>query len=365
MKKRILILTAAMLLTGCAKGATPLKKGSADEKVELQGGLKLTSVKNIYEFPEKEYQHITLMGNAVKTANIESLYEFTPKATVYDYTSRLDELGSALIEDYDSSLWEITEDTSPNAIYEIVAAEYPDGGGILVGNNTFIYPLDVYQRMGDVESDSLMYFSPYSDNFPEGTMSEVQSFAEKIFSAMGWENPVCSGAKYYEDKNAWVLDYSQRPFGLPFSLFGHRYDNGASGNVLTDQTSETAPVFEMIVGYSEKEGMFFRTSWVNYDNCEITKSYDKGVSLESALEFVDNNIAKNSNYDLLNAELKYLIYRKETQTLENGNKVSQLSAAPVWEFELENPVQNRNYLCIINAVDGSYSFVKAKERETQ
>ena len=50
MKKRILILAAALMLTSCAKGFTPLNKTERDKNDELFNGLDKDGVKDMREY---------------------------------------------------------------------------------------------------------------------------------------------------------------------------------------------------------------------------------------------------------------------------------------------------------------------------
>ncbi|MGN0633616.1 MAG: hypothetical protein ACI4JW_07065 [Oscillospiraceae bacterium] len=133
----------------------------------------------------------------------------------------------------------------------------------------------------------------------------------------------------------------------------------SAGNVASDEFNNIGFYGKCSVVIGKDGGFLIYINQFYLDPKDITEEYDTAITFDSALEFIDKNLAENSSYTVKNADLQYMLVMQEIESYDK-NKVYGLKAVPVWVFELINYQENQRYCSVINAVSGDCSFVKVK-----
>ena len=361
MKKRILILTAVMLLTGCAKGFTPLSKTERDKNVELNENFRYSVVSDLGKYENKEYKHLAIENCAISNISVSTLYEFEARINT-ENLNHLDDIGKVFFEmEYDPDKWEIKKinygtEEAPN---EHSIATYSE-------NNLFLQcaATTLKYQSGNISfTTNILPPDMYIEEYPLTKQREAQDIIDRLFSAMDKNPPEFYGAVYLEDMKAWEFDFRQNIEGLTITDIGFRRNN-QPGNVESEEFSNISYYGKCSVLIGESEDLSVIINQYYFDDTDKTEKYDEAITLESALEFIDDNIADNSEYTVKNVELQYMLVMHEVKT-DEGNSANALKAVPAWVFEIMNNSEKQRYGCVINAINGDYSFVKLNGENEQ
>lgn len=361
MKKRILILAAALMLTSCAKGFTPLNETERDKNVELNENFDYSAVSDIGKYENKEYKHLSIDNGAIKDSSVSSLYEFEAKINT-ENLNHLNDIGKVLFDsEYDTNKWNIKKinygtEEAPN---ERSIATYLNEKKILQCSATTL------TFKSGKSSFMAKAFPPdvYRNDYPPSEQKKAKDLIDRLFYAMGKTPPEFYGAVYLEDMKAWEFDFRQNNEGLTITDIGFRRNN-QPGNVESEEFSNISYYGKCSVSISESEDLSVFIDQYYFDDTDKTEKYDEAITVESALEFIDDNIANNSEYTVKNAELQYMLVMHDVKT-DEGNTAKALKAVPAWVFEIMNNSEKQRYGCVINAVNGNYSFVKLNGEEEQ
>ena len=188
------------------------------------------------------------------------------------------------------------------------------------------------------------------------TLESVKAQAEKLIwlfdDSIGAEHSTLNGIYYHTDKDVIEFDFKQtineiEISSVPYTLGSYSYD------IYSEELKRSQGLGRKSVFVNSNEDYYIDINSPHIA-AEPTEKYDEIITLDSALEYLDNNLAVNLNYDMVGAELKYLAVTESTDSEKNT------AALPVWEFQLINHTEKQRYVCQINAVSGESSFVKVK-----
>ncbi len=349
------ILLTLIMLSGCAKGFEPLEHKVRDKAAELNEGFEYSAVHDIWKYENKRYDHLSIEENAYNENKQEMLYDFDVKVNT-DNLKYVDNIGKILVgEDYEHDKWNIE---TFNYGTEEETKEY----------STATYRSEDFQLICD--STSLMYIpkgksfdieilppDTYDEAYPEAFAENAVEIINRLYKAMEKTPPEIYGAVYLEESDLWEFDFRQNVNGLSVTDISFRRVDSA-GNIVSDEFNNIGfyGKCSVIIGKDGEFSVYINQYYL--DTKDITKEYDTAITLDSALEFIDENLAKNSNYTVKNADLQYMLVMQEIESADK-NKVYGLKAVPVWVFELINYQENQRYCSVINAVSGDCSFVKA------
>lgn len=354
MKKRILILASALLLTGCAKGFSPLSQHS-DSKPDISGEFEYKPISEIYDIPkDAEFDRLTLEDGCIIKSDIDGVYKLNARIDKYDFQAYTEEIGKAFVgNDYRSDNWKYHEDEIADDIV-IRTAEYitDDYSFTLRCNNSagFVYSdSNMNTAFRGKSGEYLRNGASFKWKNGETAIIDIKVFDELIDSfnkAIGYNGTTEPDVIYKEENDMLIYDYKQKLYGLRICNMQDTVTEIQQVDLRSDEFKK-ASGFGNIRYVTDSDGHFKLELTGPYLSAETEEEYDSIISLDSALRFFDELIADNSGYILKNAELKYLLIK------ENDH----YSSVPVWEFVLQNKAERKTYGFVLNAITGEYSFV--------
>lgn len=354
MYRKIFILLLSILLTGCAKGFTPLKRLGRDTNIKLNESFKYAPISDIFEHENREYEHLIIDDNAFNDKKINALYDLEVKIAA-DNLKHLDDIGDVFFgEDYSPEKWAVqtTDYGTEESPYEHSSAAYlTDEYTLSCDSSTLMYLCDTINFDVDL-------FPPdaYREDYPKSQAEKAKEIINKLYQAIGKTPPEFYGAVYLEGSNTWEFDFRQNIRGLNVTDIAFRR-NDTPGNIISDEFANLSFYGKCSVFINEKGDLSVCINQYYLNESDINAQYDTAIALDSALDFMDKNIAANSNYTVKNAELQYMLVMHEVEG-DDKNKSYALKTAPAWVFELVNYTEDQRYCCVINAISGDHSFVK-------
>lgn len=359
MRKTILTLTlAALLLTSCAEVPENIKNDSSNISVQNR---------NSDDVDLSAYKHIYETENTLLFPHIpETVYRFDVKWSSESYADKYDEIGKAFVSNYDASRWESSTDPMDNAVYKNYIFEDSAASLGCSSNESFFYisdsSLEVSFDLPDriqVSPEDMERKFVLSDG-SEITLSKAaevaDSYMNKLNSAVGKETSGFNSISYSSAGRILVFDYLPKVYGLQLSTIGLQIDlNSISGKLLSNS-----------LAFSKRKAMIYSGS----EECAIESFLstaipsnearcDEVLTLNEALELFDKSAAPNVRYELLSAELKYIVTCDEIKP----NVPIKQYAVPIWELILYNMTQEQRYICAIEAQTGEISLARIKKQQ--
>lgn len=366
MKKRIMILAAALLLTGCAKGFTPIENSekNTDENVRLNSDFLYADIEEALNHnSENNYEHFRILDGAVETFEMNNVCKMQLTFDTVDYLTNVDLIGTELLgEKYNKNGWSIYEHKpDPDNDLTLRDGSYSGSGfsGIFTAsdNAVFIFSsksFDVsHPGTFGYKITELDYDFFKTDSL---TLEDAKAQAEKLIwmfdDSIGVEHSDLNGIYIHNENKVIEFDFKQNINNCEISSVPYSY-GAYTGGIASEDLQNASALGRKSVFFNADGSYYVDINSPHFDARPI-EEYKEMITFDSALEFLDNNIANNSNYEIVDAKLKYLVV---TETNANEKRTA---AIPVWEFQLINPIEKQRYACQINAVTGDYSFVKVK-----
>ena len=382
MKKRTIALlcAAAIMLAGCAgsdaDGSTPASANGTESRVTIdtpngEYGFTFDLLENSYALDTSNMEKITTYEySKVVRADIDGVYEFNYSLPDLDYYSKREALGKAYLGDaYDSSCWEIKKVSNTKEL----SAQYQSlsSSESMTANNSgvFFYRPDSEAPFASTWIGELIEDNDDAYKLTDKssiTYKEAVKIAEEAFKPF---NEVIDKGKafvptvsYNEGRAMIRVDYQQQFHGLLKC-----WANSANTQYSSEKTdglgvrSAAGDITKSVYIYSSADkGYYIRVLGTSMELKDIQK-YDRLITLQSALEYLDTNLAPNMDMILKSANLRYLLTTEVGEKDADGSYVAMFKTAiPVWEIILYNRGELQDYAYVLNVLNGEYSLVKLK-----
>lgn len=368
MRKTILTLTlAALLLAGCAEVPENVKKESS--AVESSGESSAAfDGSGLYGLDLSKYAHISPAEDMlIIESEVEKLCRFDLTYPVKDYSTYREELAAAFLgDDCDPSYWSSVSDglgetwryTDPNSKADLVCGDSGNFGYTPDAENSWIISKSGRIPVDPDKPDRTFRLLDGSEiTLEKAAQAAVEGF-DKLDKAIGREPSQLNGITYDDENGLLIFDFLPRCFGLRLSIHSldfEREEDSFSGSDLLKNA----------MGFSRRTAVVYgeggRCEISEYigevEPAAVTEEYDKALTLSEALEHFDSSCAPNVSYELISAELKYIIAADDI----TGAGAIRTYGVPAWELILFNKTQQRRYLCAIDAQTGEISLAKMKE----
>lgn len=355
MKLRPLIIAAAIMMTGCSENYELTGENDAFSYGDISLAQNCDS--------EKSYEHFKIIDGAVETVDEKNVSKMRLEFDILDYLSGVDRIGDELLGDkYNKDSWNIYEhNPDPETDFTIRDGTYSDSRfrGLFSAsdNKVFVFAPKKFDinnlgSFGDKVIDNIDdFFRDKSE-----TLGSVKAQANKLIwlfdDSIGAEHSTLNGIYYHSDHNVVEFDFKQTVNGLEISSVPYGWEK-YTGDSPSEELKRGTGLGRKSVFFNSNGDYYIDVSFPHVA-AEPIEEYDEIITLDSALEYLDNNLAENLNYDMINAKLKYLV------VTESSDNETYTAALPVWEFQLINPIEKQRYVCQINAVSGESSFVKIR-----
>lgn len=375
MKKRILILTAVMLLTGCAKGYDPLKKNDKNDNVTIDGELKYCNLEEVKEqrsgITNESYNHLTVPNNlTVSIPNSICNLKIHEDELDMDTAKKLfDEFANEKMS------FSISEDNNFPALQTSFDSHgqyfrtYKYGGFSYYTNENTLNRLRVQEN-----EKKYCYFNSSDNNktikLASGTITLEeaktisQKFVDKYCETIGVPPYTPSYYDYSDSLNGIIIYYND-------NLDGY----GVVDYAINDSTNVPLINKDMFVGnYPQAYSIIYDTDEVEFfvditGGSKVTErndEKDKMVSLISALHFVDKNLADYFDCSVLNISLVQCRDKEKSDPFdlymsqeEYEDYAEDYQTYPCWQIILSDiKIPQNRYVALINCSSGEFGFAR-------
>lgn len=282
--------------------------------------------------------------------------------------------------EYDEMPTETAEWNSP--VYIDLRAEIGSGGvtvnkgeaAFLVGKNTYDYmknelvPTDVYNRL--TSFDPKIYFEQVGTYSPQ---------SEKSFKLADGEMKICDAVKFFENYinnapistglqrnmrtsvyNVIVLKINENTYGYCFATRGQfqgvNYEPVVYGSMSAYSYDPIGGEALMIrsddVDYIRG---FYGTSWT-FD----VKECKSVVPVETAVKIISENLSENVTFEVDTVEFVYVQRYVKDEQGHIDIDTYESHKTPAWRITMHNANDNLEYMCYVDATDGSnFRYYKA------
>ena len=370
MKKRIFTFClAAVCLTSCAKGATPLHKNEHNEDVSLNADFEYADVKDISDTRlSEEYGHLEFDFTPNLTLP-EELYNFTlvQADDYYEYQSNICKL---FLDDENAALYT----SNANTENELRQCELPNGGvlnlnrngevGFIRNNAAYEYREEsAYDKVVflDTEYDDITIHQKNDDILLSELTRSVQVYMDN-YSDITHATPQIPKRAYIVSSGKYdvvLFSFTQSIDGSGLATFNTR----CAGNIgnAAEEWGTT-----IVIG-TDGDVIFFSDLDGERRFKEKGAEISRLITPQSAVRNLDECLADNSEYTVcsFSLELLSLIESNPRQddegfewTISATNYGTVYSAEPYWAFVLRDNVSGNYFDAAVNAVSGEIFFGK-------
>ena len=370
MKKRIFAFClAAVCLTSCAKGATPLQKNEHNENVSLNADFEYADVKDISDTRlSEEYEHLKF--NFVPDITLpDKLYNFT-LVQADDYYEYQSDICKLFLDDDNAALSTNNADTEN----ELRQCELPNGGVLNLNRNGevgFIRNNAAYEYRDESAYDKVVFLDTEYDDITihqkSGDISlreltrSVQEYMDK-YSGITNASPQIPKRAYIANSGKYdvvLFSFTQSIDGSGLATFNTRCVGNISKAAEEWGTTIVIGTDGDVIFFSDLDG----ERRLKEKGAEISRL----ITPQSAVRNLDEDLAANSEYTVcsFSFELLPLIESNPRQndegfewTVSATNYGTVYSSEPYWSLVLRDSVSGNYFDAAVNAVSGEIFFGK-------
>ena len=364
----LIVLSVSIMMTACNENVEDNNSIS-----DYDSQFERVSISDAFLTEFEGESHIKPAEDMVNlTANISEVFTFDVEGSEGDYTTFCDTLGKYYFNDqYDNTAWKISETTTMDGIKTKDAFYSPEGyKGMLHVSDSALF---LYQPEGREFAFDLQFVmgTLLKDDSTEYKLSDksMVTYAEAVKQTdtliKGFDLADNNGSSkvsqvmYDPEHKVIKVDYLPDVHGLKLSKIRDSIvidDATTENDVLGIRTSNSFPTKEAYVFASGNDGAFVNIFAYKFKIVN-EKSYDKIISLQSAIKYIDKSIAPNMHLEIKKTELKYLLPADEIKE-DNGAIRLETHGIPVWEMLLYAPDQHQEYAFVMDALSGKCSFIR-------
>ena len=352
MKKRILILASALLLTGCAKGYSPVTKENNNTKVEISGDFSYCRLDELEQDFEnvKSGKYDKLKLDSGLKINIPN--ELCSYNVIEEGASR--ELGKKLIDEYGfTDLCTVSDDDE-----SVFLVNYSAAKQITLRKDGLFACHFSYDEI--TENNDLVYFRNVNiDKDTSAILKTAQSFMDGYSSLI---DSVSLIPLYLNNSNGASQIFFSRDingFFQPCYLVND-IDKGA---INTDLFYGVWIQGEIVVSDDGTVSSFTDNNGKT-EIKSVNEIYDEIISASSAISFVDKSIADNMECKVDDVSLVQMRQYSENERapkdikeLDQSNNDSEYVMHPYWQVMMTSIKTNdKRYVALVDCITGEFAF---------
>ncbi|EGC02904.1 hypothetical protein [Ruminococcus albus] len=369
-KLLFIILAVCLALTSCAKGKSPIERNEKEKNVSFtDADFDYNTVDKVSEmYPEAlnaEYKHFSIRSD-VQIDKIKSVKVLSFKQSngfLFDIEQGLiDYLNGGKID-----IGEKIEGVEEMGAYHQMNADgnYPyfidfDGGSIVWIKNgyseSFFLPND------NITIERYFFSNSFDDKKYqlkdcEMSINEAIAISRDFASALKeYGYPELSPYEIRIDKQngtyAFEINMVQKNNNIPLRAAncGFAGRTSSSKDIFTGKLKEinSNPCGYTVLICSSDGVECFRNNENVFEVYE-QEEVNEIITLRSALEYIDDNLSENSNY-----EVEYI--GLENKIFWNDPATNLYYSTPMWTISLYNPTEEKYYYALLDCISGDFSF---------
>ena len=347
-----MILTIAILLTGCAKGYSPVTKENNNTKVEISGDFsycRLDELEQDFENAKSGKYDKLKLDSGLKINIPDELCSYN---VIEEGASR--ELGEKLIDEYGfSNLCTVSDDDE-----SVFLVNYSAAKQITLRKDGLFACYFSYDDIA--ENNDLVYFrNVVLDKDTNAILNTAQSFMDSYSTLI---NSVSLTPLYLNNSNGVSQVFFSRDINgyfQPCYLVNHT-DKGA---INTDLFYGVWIQGEIIVTTDGTVSAFTDYSG-KMQIKSVNETYDEMVSASSAISFVDKSIADNMECrvdDISLVQMRQFSENERTQKdikeLDQSDNDSEYVTHPYWQVMMTSTKSDgKRYVALVDCITGEFAF---------
>ncbi|MBR6101315.1 MAG: hypothetical protein IKP95_02710 [Ruminococcus sp.] len=384
MKKRTIALlcAAAIMLTACtgsdADGSTPASANGTESRVTIdtpneEYSFTLGHPKDSFSLDTSAMQHIKASDDTeIVISPPDKVYKFDYSSDDLDYNSKRDAIGRAYLgSSYNSCFWKETQENIATGFRLIEAVyqseDFPEVISLTNCGNFVFQPqpglLTSVSWDGVViqNDDTMCVLSDKSKTSYSKALERANALIKGFDEAVGRTSSREPEVSYDPKAAAVKVEYRQVVHELDLCKIRYQmlYPEQDTDHLGLWNTGSD-PQEEVYLCSSDEKGYYIKVMGGTLKIVD-KEEYDKMITLQSALEYLDSAVAVYFDLTVKKAELKYLLTTEKGEVFDDGSfNYNNSDGIPVWEIILYNQLEHQDYAYVMNVLNGEYSLVKLK-----